>query len=243
MPRPEMGSLVMWQNLGGLQPSPFCALVRSRRSWPLDRARSYSSPFSTNKHSWCPLSFIFLATWFIKKCHHLAFCYLCRGFCEFDNAVSASYLGVRNIINIAVVDLQKPVSILKAAAARHPSWHHISDDVTLASFLHPQMEAVGLPLLSLENTQTRAGRWHRVWARRDRKVRPSPSKVSFIEDNLYASYLRRLWWPSLGCLCPLLDWIWISWKGREVWGLSFSYKLRETKATFSFCCDPWCLSR
>ncbi len=172
MPRPETGSLVMWQSLGGLQPSPLNALARPRRSWSRDIARSYSSPSNTNKHNWCPLSFIFLATWFIKRetQYFLLESILWRGIYQFNNVGSSSYLRVRYISNIAIVDFQKPISILKATARCHPSWHNVSDYMTLASPLHPQMEAIGLPFLSFKNAQTRAGCWHGVWAGRDKKV-------------------------------------------------------------------------
>lgn len=67
IPRPWTGSLVIWQSLGGLQPSPLCILARPWRFWPCATTCSYTSPSSTNKHSWFPLSFIFRATWFIRR--------------------------------------------------------------------------------------------------------------------------------------------------------------------------------
>lgn len=167
MPRPETGSLVMWQSLGGLQLSHLWALPRLRRSWPRDTACSYCSPPNTNKHNCCPLSFIFLATWFIQKKKQLQLKAIQS--CHLDNKGSSSYLRVRDIINMVVVDFQKPVSILKAAAPRHPSWHNISDYVALASLLHPQMEAIGLRLLLFKNAQTRAECPHRVWAEKRKR--------------------------------------------------------------------------
>lgn len=63
MPRPETGSLVMWQSLGGLQSLPLRILISPRGFCPWDTAFSYTPPSTTNKPNWFPLSFIFRATW------------------------------------------------------------------------------------------------------------------------------------------------------------------------------------
>lgn len=67
------------------------------------------------------------------------------------------YLGVRKVVNVAVVDLQQSVSILEAAVSCCPSGRHRPDDVTQASPLNPQTEAVGVPVLTVEKAQSRAG--------------------------------------------------------------------------------------
>lgn len=67
------------------------------------------------------------------------------------------YLGVRKVVNVTAVDLQQAVSILEAAVSCWPSGRHRSDDVAQAPPLNPQTEAVGLPVLTVEEAQSWAG--------------------------------------------------------------------------------------
>lgn len=64
---------------------------------------------------------------------------------------------MRNVVHVTVVDFKQPVSVLEATAFCHSCWHHISDDVALAVLLLPQLEAIGLPVLPFEDTETGAG--------------------------------------------------------------------------------------
>lgn len=165
MPNPETGSLVMWHSLGGLQPLPLIILVIPRGFWPRDTAFSYTSPSTTNKLTWFPLSFIFRATWWRRKISFEFGFAFCKAL--WSGSQLCFYLRVWKIINKTIIDLQQSISISEATLFSYPARHYFSDNMARMPLFYPQMKAVCLSLFSFKNTEVRVDCWHKVWACRN----------------------------------------------------------------------------